>query len=48
MLYETSGEFISVEQEMEIISDYIALEKMRYDDTLNINFKHEIEDIKRV
>lgn len=46
MLYETSGEFISVEQEMEIISDYIALEKMRYDDTLLINFKHEIADMK--
>lgn len=47
MLYETRGEFISVEQEMEIISDYIALEKMRYDDSLRINFKHEIEDLKQ-
>lgn len=47
MLYETSGEFISVEQEMEIISDYIALEKMRYDDTLSINFNHQIEDLKQ-
>jgi two-component system LytT family sensor kinase len=47
MLYETSGDFISVEQEMEIISDYIALEKMRYDDTLRISFKHEIEELKQ-
>ncbi|MBL7888294.1 MAG: sensor histidine kinase [Bacteroidia bacterium] len=47
MLYETSGEFISVEQEMEIISDYIELEKMRYDDTFRINFKHEVEDLKQ-
>lgn len=47
MLYETSGEFISVEQEMEIISDYIALEKMRYDDSLHINFKCEIENLKQ-
>ncbi len=47
MLYETSGEFISAEQEIEIISDYIALEKLRYDDSLRINFKHEIEDMKQ-
>ena len=47
MLYETSREFISVEQELEIISDYIALEKLRYDDLLRINFKHEIEDVKQ-
>ena len=47
MLYETGGEFISVEQEVEIISDYIALEKMRYDDTLHINFKQEIDNTKQ-
>jgi len=47
MLYETSGEFISAEQELEIISDYIALEKLRYDDSLHINFKNEIEDMKQ-
>lgn len=47
MLYETSGAYISVEQEMEIISDYIALEKMRYDDSLNINFKCEIDNLKQ-
>lgn len=47
MLYETSGAFINIEQELEIISDYIALEKLRYDDSLRINFKHEIEDEKQ-
>ena len=47
MLYETDGEFISVEQELEIIKDYIALEKLRYDDTLLINFKYEIEDMEQ-
>jgi LytS/YehU family sensor histidine kinase len=44
MLYETSGKFILVEQELEIIKDYIALEKLRYDDSLRINFNCEIED----
>lgn len=47
MLYETSGEFIRTEQELEIISDYIALERLRYDDSLRVNFKHEIEDMKQ-
>ncbi|HMG16677.1 MAG TPA: sensor histidine kinase [Saprospiraceae bacterium] len=47
MLYETSGEFISIEQELEIIQNYIALEKLRYDDSLLINFKYDIEDMKQ-
>lgn len=47
MLYETSGAFIIMEQELEIISDYIVLEKLRYDDSLLINFKHDIEDVKQ-
>jgi len=44
MLYETSGEFISIEQELDILNDYITLEKMRYDDTLQINFNHKIDN----
>ena len=47
MLYETSGQFISIEQELKIISDYIALEKLRYDDSLRINFNYDIEDMKQ-
>lgn len=47
MLYETGGEYIAVEQELKIISDYIALEKLRYDDSLHINFNHDIEDMKQ-
>lgn len=47
MLYETNREFISVEEEVEIINDYIALEKLRYDDSLCINFKYDIEDMKQ-
>ena len=44
MLYEASGEYISLERELKIISDYIALEKLRYDDSLRINYSHDIED----
>jgi sensor histidine kinase YesM len=47
MLYETGGEYITIEQELKIINDYIALEKLRYDDSLQINFKTEIEDTKQ-
>lgn len=44
MLYEAGGDFISIEQELKIISDYIALEKLRYDDSLRINFNYSVED----
>jgi sensor histidine kinase YesM len=47
MLYETNGAYISVEQELKIIDDYIALEKLRYDDSLRINLNTDIEDVKQ-
>ena len=47
MLYETGGKYISIEQELKIISDYIALEKLRYDDSLRINFNYDVEDLKQ-
>jgi two-component system, LytTR family, sensor kinase len=47
MLYETGSAYISVEQELKIISDYIALEKLRYDESLRINFNYDIEDMKQ-
>lgn len=47
MLYETGGEYIAIEHELKIISDYIALEKLRYDESLHINFNHDIEDMKQ-
>jgi len=47
MLYEAGGEYIPVEQELKIIDDYIALEKLRYDESLRINFNYDIEDMKQ-
>lgn len=47
MLYETSGAFIAVEDELRIISDYIALEQLRYDDSLHVNLNHNVEDMKQ-
>lgn len=47
MLYETGGAYIAIEKELKIISDYIALEKLRYDDSLIVNFNYNIEDMKQ-
>lgn len=47
MLYETSGSFIAIEQELKVMNDYIALEKLRYDDSLIVNFNHDIEDMRQ-
>ncbi len=46
-LYETNGKYICIEQELKIISDYIALEKLRYDDSLQVTFNYDIEDMKQ-
>jgi two-component system LytT family sensor kinase len=47
MLYEAGGKFIAIEQEIKILNDYIALEKLRYDESLHINFNYDIEDMKQ-
>ncbi len=47
MLYETGGAYIAIGEELKIMSDYIALEKLRYDDSLRINFNYDIEDMKQ-
>jgi len=47
MLYEAGGEFIAIEHELKIIGDYIDLEKLRYDESLRINFNYNIEDMKQ-
>jgi two-component system, LytTR family, sensor kinase len=47
MLYETSGNYIAIEQELKIMNDYLALEKLRYDESLRVNFNNDIEDMKQ-
>jgi two-component system, LytTR family, sensor kinase len=47
MLYEAGGSYIAIEQELKIISDYIALEQLRYDESLRINFNHDVEDMRQ-
>ena len=47
MLYDAGGHYVAIEQELKIISDYISLERLRYDDTLRINFNYDVEDMKQ-
>ena len=47
MLYEAGGEYIAIEQELKILSDYIALEQLRYDESLRVNFNYDVEDMKQ-
>jgi two-component system, LytTR family, sensor kinase len=47
MLYEAGGAYIAIEQELKIITDYIALEQLRYDESLHVNFNYDVEDMKQ-
>src|SRR6202012_5745546 len=47
MLYEAGGAYIAIEQELKIIGDYISLEQLRYDDSLQVNFNYDVEDMKQ-
>lgn len=48
MLYESGGEYIAIEQELKIINDYIGLEKLRYDESLRVNFNYDVDDMKQL
>jgi len=47
MLYETGGAYIAIEQEIQVIRDYIALERLRYDDSLQVEFSYDIENMQQ-
>lgn len=44
MLYETSAHRIPIEKELSIIEDYLELEKLRYDGTLDLVFSRELDN----
>lgn len=48
LLYQVDKPFVALQDEINHINDYIELEKMRFNDTLQIHFKTEniLEDIK--
>lgn len=47
MLYESGGPYIAIEHDLKIIGDYIELEKLRYDESLRVNFNYDVEDMKQ-
>jgi len=47
MLYETGGKYIAIEQELKIISDYIALKNCVTMILCVLIFNHDIEDMKQ-
>jgi two-component system, LytTR family, sensor kinase len=48
LLYETGNEFITVEKEIRILTDYIDLEKLRYSESVMIDFSHDIDDFSEM
>ena len=44
MLYESGRKFITIEEEVRLIEDYIDLEKIRYNENLHVVFKKEIDN----
>lgn len=47
MIYETGGAYIAIEQELTIINDYVALEKLRYDESLHVTCSYDIDNMKQ-
>ncbi len=44
MLYESGRKFISIEEEVKLIDDYIDLEKIRYNENLVVTFEKDIDN----
>jgi two-component system, LytTR family, sensor kinase len=45
LLYDASHEFIAIDKELKILTDYIDLEKLRYNETVTIEFHSDIDDL---
>lgn len=43
VLYRCNGRFVSLKSEIKLLENYIELEKLRYDDRLQVSFKTSIE-----
>lgn len=44
MLYESQKQYISISDEIHVLDDYIELEKIRYDEKLQLNFTRSIDN----
>lgn len=43
LIYRCSSRYVPVEQEIDLLNNYIELEKLRYDEKLKVNFNHTID-----
>ena len=48
VLYRCNDEYVSLNDEIEMIEDYIALEQLRFGDRLEVSFKNEIESSTKI
>ena len=48
ILYESGKDTISIADEMRIIEDYVELEKIRYNDRLQLSFERQIDDMEQL
>ena len=48
LLHEASHEFITIDKEIKIITDYIDLEKLRYNDAVTIDFNYDVDDFSEM
>jgi two-component system, LytTR family, sensor kinase len=44
MLYETSGQYVLISNEVAAIGHYLTLERLRYDDTLRLTFTTDLDN----
>ncbi|MBS1535105.1 MAG: histidine kinase [Bacteroidetes bacterium] len=47
MLYETAQQSIEIEKEIQMINDYIELEKLRYSNKLKVTFDHSVDSSQK-
>lgn len=43
LIYRCGGTYVPLQQEIELLNNYIELEKLRYDDSLRVTFKHHTD-----
>lgn len=48
LLYETSNDLVTIEKEIKILTDYIDLEKLRYSESVSIDFTFDIDDFSEM
>ena len=48
VLYRCNERFVSLKSEVEMIENYIALEELRYDERVVVNFKNNVSEPKKI